>query len=229
VNTSNIQDRYTFASDYGDWTNYWHGVDVTVNARLANGLVLQAGTSTGRSITDNCQVAAAVPEFLNPALTNPSAFPPPATQLADSCHKEESWQTQFRSLATDTIPKVDVLTSAIFRSQPNSSFGFGATPEGNSTGLSANFATTVNGQAANLNLLEPSVYFADRINQLDARFGKILRFGRFRSSLAVDLLNIFNSNTGTMFQTNYGDGSGYLVPTAILNPRLARLNVTIDF
>jgi hypothetical protein len=86
-----------------------------------------------------------------------------------------------------------VLISAIFRSQPNSSFGFGATPEGNSTGLSANFATTVNGQAANLNLLEPGVYFADRINQLDARFGKILRFGRFRSSLAVDLLNIFNS------------------------------------
>jgi len=95
--------------------------------------------------------------------------------------------------------------------------------------LSANFATTVNGQAVNLNLLQPGVYFADRINQLDARFGKIVRFGRFRSSLAVDLLNIFNSNTGTAFQTNYGDGSGYLVPTAILNPRLARLNVTIDF
>jgi hypothetical protein len=228
VNTSNIQNRYTFASDYGDWSNYWHGVDITLNARL-RGFNVQAGSSTGRAVTDNCAVVAKVPELLNPALTNPSAFPPPATQLSDSCHKAESWQTQFRGYAAYTIPRVDVLVSTIFRSQPNSTFGFGATPEGNSTGLSANYATTINGQAVNLNLLEPGVEFADRINQLDARFGKILRFGRMRTSVAVDFLNIFNSNTGTMFQTNYGDGSGYLVPTAILNPRLARLNVTIDF
>src|SRR5206468_3064360 len=129
VNTANIQNRYTAASDYGDWTNYWHGVDLTLNARL-RGLSLQAGTSTGRSVTDNCEVVAKVPELLNPALTNPSAFPPPATQIADSCHKAESWQTQFRGYAAYTIPRVDVLVSTIFRSQPNSTFGFGATPEG---------------------------------------------------------------------------------------------------
>ena len=228
VVTTNIQNRYTFASDYGDWSNYWHGVDFVVNSRVA-GLQLQAGTSTGRAVTDNCAVVAKVPELLNPALTNPSAFPPPATQLADSCHKVESWQTQFRSMASYTIPKIDVLLSGIFRSQPNSSFGFGATPEGNSTGLSANWATTVNGQAVNLNLLEPGVYFGDRINQLDMRLGKIVRVGRSRSSFAVDFLNLFNSNTPTAFQTNYGDGSGYLTPTAILTPRLARISVTVDF
>ena len=50
VNTANIQNQYTFASDYGKWTNYWHGVDVVLNARLQNGLVLQAGSSTGRAI-----------------------------------------------------------------------------------------------------------------------------------------------------------------------------------
>lgn len=229
INTANIQNRYTFASDYGDWSNYWHGVDIVVNSRLRGGLQLQAGTSTGRAVTDNCEVVAKVPELLNPALTNPSAFPPPATQLADSCHKVESWQTQFRSLASYTVPKIDVLLSGIFRSQPNSAFGFGATPEGNSTGLSANWATTVSGRNVNLNLLEPGKEFGDRINQLDVRIGKIVRIGRYRSSLAVDFLNLFNANTPTGFQTNFGDGSGYLTPTAILNPRLARLSATIDF
>jgi hypothetical protein len=229
VNTSNVQNIYTFASDYGDWTNHWQGVDATVNARLRDGLVLQAGTSTGRAVTDNCEVAARVPELLNPVLTNPTIIPAPAVALADSCHKVESWQTQFRGLATYTIPRIDVLVSGIFRSQPNSMFGFGATPEGNSTGLSANYATLVNGQSVTLNLLEPGVHYADRINQLDARFGKLLRFGRYRTSLAVDFLNIFNSNTGTSFQQNYGDGTGYLVPLTILNPRLARINVTVDF
>ena len=32
---------YTTASDFGDETHYWQGVDVTVNARLSNGLLVQ--------------------------------------------------------------------------------------------------------------------------------------------------------------------------------------------
>jgi hypothetical protein len=44
----------------------------------------------------------------------------------------------------------------------------------------------------------------------------------------VDVLNLFNANTGTMFQQNY-DGSTYLNPTQILNPRFVRFNVTVDF
>jgi hypothetical protein len=226
VNVSNIQDRYTFASDYGDWTNYWQGVDITLNSRLRNGFVMQLGSSTGRAITDNCAVVAKVPEVLNPALTNPSAFPPPSTQPADSCHKVESWQTQVRGFATYTVPKADVLISGIFRFQPNSSFGFGATPEGNSTGLSANY-TAPNGQT--VNLLPPGQIFGPRINQVDARFGKVFKFSDRRAEVSVDLLNLFNANTGTAFQQTYGDGSGYLVPTTILNARVAKFNFTFDF
>ncbi|HKF68792.1 MAG TPA: carboxypeptidase regulatory-like domain-containing protein, partial [Vicinamibacterales bacterium] len=90
-----IQNRFTFASDYGDWTNHWNGVDITLNSRLRQGLTMQIGSSTGRAIVDNCGVVAKVPELLNTALTNPQAFGP-AYQLANSCRKEESWQTQVR-------------------------------------------------------------------------------------------------------------------------------------
>ncbi len=41
--------------------------------------------------------------------------------------------------------------------------------------------------------------YGDRINALDMRFGKILRFGRTRTNVALDLYNLFNSNTGTAF------------------------------
>ena len=119
-----------------------------------------------------------------------------------------------------------MLVSGIFRFQPNSSFGVGATPEGNSTGLSANY-TTPAGQT--VNLLPPGQVFGDRINQIDARFGKIINFGSKRANIAIDVLNLFNSNTGTAFQQNYGDGSQYLNPTGILNPRFVRFNVTVDF
>jgi hypothetical protein len=229
VNTTTIQDRYTFASDYGDWTNHWSGVDITLNSRLRNGFTLQFGTSTGRAIVDNCGVAAKVPELLDPALTNPGPFTANVYQLANSCRKEESWQTQARGFALYTIPHINVLVSGILRFQPNSSFGAGATPEGNSTGLSANYATTINGAATTVNLLPPGQIFGPRINQLDARFAKIFNFGSKRLEGSVDFFNLFNGNTGTSFQQNYGDGSGYLVPLTILNARAAKFNVTFDF
>jgi hypothetical protein len=221
-----IQNRFTFASDYGDWTNHWNGVDITVNSRLRNGLTLNLGSSTGRAIVDSCGVAAKVPEMLNGALTNPSPFTANTYQLASGCRKEESWQTQIRGYATYIIPKVDVLASGIFRFQPNSMFGVGATPEGNSTGLSATWVAPTGQQ---VNLLPPGQYFADRINQVDARLGKIVKFGRNSANIAIDVLNLFNANTGTAFQTNYGDGTQYLNPTQIVNPRFVRFNVTVDF
>ena len=223
-----IQNTYTFASDYGDWTNHWNGVDITLNSRVRQGLTLQLGSSTGRAIVDNCAVAAKVPEMLNAALTNPAPFTANVYQLASSCRKEESWQTQVRGFATYILPKADVLISGIFRFQPNSMFGVGASPEGNSTGLSANAPAVVNGAATTVNLVAPGTYFADRINQIDMRFGKILNFGSKRANIAIDVLNLFNANTGTMFQQNY-DGSTYLNPTQILNPRFVRFNVTVDF
>jgi hypothetical protein len=39
---------YTTTDDFGGETHYWHGVDMSVNARMQNGLSLQGGTSTGR-------------------------------------------------------------------------------------------------------------------------------------------------------------------------------------
>ena len=58
---------YTFASDYGDVTTYWHGVDASINARLRNDITFQVGTSTGRGVRDYCPVTDKVPEiFVTP-------------------------------------------------------------------------------------------------------------------------------------------------------------------
>jgi len=59
--------------------------------------------------------------------------------------------------------------------------------------------------------------------------GKIFNIGGTRTNVAIDLLNLFNANTGTAFEQNYGDGSQYLRPTQILNPRFVRFNVTMEF
>jgi hypothetical protein len=80
-----------------------------------------------------------------------------------------------------------------------------------------------------VNLLPPGQIFGPRINQIDARFAKILNFSKKRLEVSVDFFNLTNDNTATGFQQNYGDGSGYLVPLTILNARAAKFNVTFDF
>jgi hypothetical protein len=50
-----------------------------------------------------------------------------------------------------------------------------------------------------------------------------------RANIAVDLLNLFNANTPTSYQQNYGNGTQYLQPLTILNPRFVRFNVPVDF
>jgi hypothetical protein len=65
---------------------------------------------------------------------------------------------------------------------------------------------------------------------MDARFAKVLRFKGTRAAVGIDLYNLFNANTATGFNTGFGaDGATYLRPTAILNPRFARFNVTYEF
>jgi hypothetical protein len=72
--------------------------------------------------------------------------------------------------------------------------------------------------------------YPDRLNTVDMRVSKVLRIRRFRSTVGFDLYNLFNANTGTGFNQNFGtDGSTWLRPNAILNPRYARFNATVDF
>ena len=134
-----------------------------------------------------------------------------------------------------------MLISATGRSTPNVQPDAGGTLVGtNGASLAANFNAS-SGQLTGgalapgipfqgVNLVTQGELYGERVNALDLRFGKILRFGRTRTNVALDLYNLFNANTGTAFNQAFGtDGATYLRPTAILNPRFVRFNVTFDF
>ena len=55
-------DNYiTFAENYGTQIEHWDGFDLILTARPRSGVSLQGGLSSGRTTTDNCEVAAQVP------------------------------------------------------------------------------------------------------------------------------------------------------------------------
>ncbi|HXH24673.1 MAG TPA: hypothetical protein VNI78_05450, partial [Vicinamibacterales bacterium] len=223
---------YTTTSDFGDETHYWHGVDVTFNARLDNGLLIQGGTSTGRGVNDTCEIEIA--RFGRPQRTIDGDA---------ACDFTEPFLTTFRGLATYTVPKLDVLVSAIFRSQPNAQPGGDVATNGASR--AANYQMTAAQFLAatgrplrpgltseTVNLLLPGQLYGDRMSTVDMRFAKIVRFGRKRTNIGVDLYNIFNSNTPTTYESVYDPSSGgarWMQPTAVLQPRFVRFNVQFDF
>ena len=233
---------YTTTKDFGDQTNYWHGVDIAVNARLNNGLLVQGGTSTGRGVSDNCEVL--IGRYGRPM--TPSTATVGATAVIDgqpACSATEPWITTVRGLASYTIPKIDVLVSAIMRSQANVQPGGDVATNGASR--SANFLmTAAQFQTATgrplrpgvtsetVNILLPGQIYGERVNNLDLRIAKVVRVKGTRANIGIDLYNLTNDNTPTAFEATYDPattGERWMRPTTVLQPRFMRFNVQFDF
>ena len=224
---------YTTDADFGDETHYWQGVDATFNARLGKGVFFQGGTSTGRGVNDTCQIEIA--RFGKPMVI---------VDGQPTCAFTEPWLTQVRGLGSYTVPKVDVQFSAIFRSQPNAQ---PATTSVATNGGSRNAtyqmtpaqflaATGVPLRAGlaqqAVNIVAPGALYGDRIMVLDLRLAKVLRFGKKRMNIGVDLYNLFNSNTATVYNEVFDVatvGAKWMQPTAVLTARATRFNAQFDF
>ena len=68
--------------------------------------------------------------------------------------------------------------------------------------------------------------YGERLNQLDVRFAKILRFGRTRTAINFDLANALNANPVLSQSNNYAN---WQTPTIILDARLFKISVQVDF
>jgi len=242
------QNYITFESDYGgERTQYWHGVTVSATARLNWGLTVQGGTTTGRGVRDRCDTAAALPEEFLVGVGSPLA-------RIDTCKVTEPWLTTIRGLANYTVPWVDILVSANFRSlnPANALPGLvGSVSATNGASLNANASvpntaiqaslgrlpgTALANGTTTINFLRPGeLYPAERVNQLDMRVAKILRFGGRRADIGIDVYNVLNSSDTTAFDPTFTytvtatNPQRFLFPTSIVAPRFARFNLTLSF
>ena len=196
------------ATNYGSPANYWHGVDVQVNARLRGGLTLQGGTSTGRVVNDTCDLV----------IDNPSQY---------NCHKVYPFQTEVRGLAIYTVPKIDVQVSGTLQSRP----GAEITAMWNvpASLIAQSLGRAPSGGVANVqtNILTAGELYGDRVTQVDMRIAKLLKFGRMRTNVGVDVYNLFNSNVPLTYVTTYG--ATWRNPNSVLDARFAKISAQFDF
>jgi hypothetical protein len=217
----------TFGTNGKERDAYYDGLNFNLNARMRNGLFVSIGTQTGRRVDDRCDV---VVNFNN-GVTGPNPR---------DCKQVTPWETTVRGLGSYTIPKVDVLVSATLRSQaplqlaanwqvPNTTIrtllGGNLPP-----GLLATGNSTID-----LTDSDHLIFGDGRRTQVDMRFAKVIRFGRTRTDVGVDLWNLFNTNYATGYQGTYTivagqpQGGTWGQPNAIYPPRFVRLNFTVNF
>ena len=208
----------TYADKFGNTSDRWDGVDININARPRPGVLLQGGTNTQRRTIDRCEVVAKVPESVLNIAANASSIP--------YCRQQGNWLTQVKLTGSYTVPKVDVQVTAALQSQPGPEIlaNFNAT----NAVVTPSLGRPLSGGAANIpvNLVAPMTSYGDRMNQLDLRIGKILRFGGMRTTASVDLYNALNSSPVTTLSPDFAT---WQRPQAILNARFAKLVLQLDF
>ncbi|MEP7304889.1 MAG: carboxypeptidase-like regulatory domain-containing protein [Acidobacteriota bacterium] len=225
-----VSNLHQLGSNFGQETMNWQGVDLNINARLRYGLTVQGGTSTGRRLTDACEVRGVVPE------ATPSTAIVPAGGLLTSatnpyCRVVEPYRTSATGLATYMVPKVGVQVSATWQSNPgpdiaanyvasNAVIAAGPQPLGRNLSGGANVT---------VNLIQPGTLYGPRRNNLDLRLSKVLKFGSKRATISIDGYNLTNSDVVLAYNNSFVPGGAWLTPTRIASARYMKLGAQFDF
>jgi Carboxypeptidase regulatory-like domain len=228
-----VDNLVTNSTNYGRWSQSFSGLDVTVHARVGQSVTFFGGTSIGQTVADNCDVRANLPELAT-TTTGTNVFGAglagsAVTPLSPYCHVAYSVLTQVRGLSSYLVPKLDVQVAATFQSKPGAPLAANYAAPNSLVAPSLGRDLSANASNVIVNLIEPGSLYGDRINLIDLRFAKVLRFGHGRYTFGVDLYNVLNSNAVLTYNNTFVPGGPWLQPLTVLTPRLFKITAAVDW
>jgi hypothetical protein len=226
--TRAASNNITFSENFGGQSQVYDGVLINMSARAANGLTFQGGINTGKTVQNFCDLRAQLPELS-------VGFGGTVGPTNPFCKNDPGFITKVTGLASYTVPKIEVLVAATLRSDQGAPLRaiYNAPIADVSAALgrpAAAFGTTVA-----LDLLAPGEAWGDRVNELNLRFAKVLRFGGTRTHVGVDMFNVLNSDAILTYNQTFQLPSSTLpngswkVPQSVLTPRFMKVSAQIDF
>jgi hypothetical protein len=184
----------------------YNGVDLQVMARIRNSGFVLAGLTADKLQTTSCDVR-----------DNPNSL--------RFCDPTTPFRTLFKASGSYMLPW-EFQVSASYNARPGDSIAANYTVTSAIAGRTI-IGSTAGTQQISVNLIEPNTMFRDYIHQLDTRFARNFRFGRYRVQGMVDVYNILN--LGTVTTLNQTFGASWLNPQAIQTSRYVRFGGQVSF
>lgn len=223
-----VESFSTSAEGFGEWTEMWQGIDLTMNARFSR-YTLAGGLSSGTvgNIRDACfTVDSPQGDVLGDRAARARAVVPGGHH----CDFRPPWQNNVKFHGTINFPW-DIDLALTFLRLPGPEILAEQTYRNADIGSTVQFMnparTSFSGGSAGVHLLKPGEVYNDPLYQMDVRLAKVFPAGGVRSRITLDIANLFNVNT-VLLQNN-AFGSNWLRPSQILIGRLFKLGFSLDF
>src|SRR5262249_31161837 len=129
-----------------------------------------------------------------------------------------------------TVPHADVEISAAFQSKPGAMLA--ANEVIPSSVVAQSLGRPLAGNTANVtvNLIAPGTLYGDRVNELDLRLAKVLRFGNTRTRVSLDMYNALNSAAVLTYNQVFNPATTtWLTPTSVLAARVLKIGASVEF
>jgi hypothetical protein len=229
INPSKFGQSDEFVTLSNNQSDVFNGFDVVFNARPRPGMLLQGGTSTERRSTNNCDLVAMFPGAAieeGPFVNRSEGDTRSASISRQFCDAPGTFLTQVKLLGSFVIPVIDVQLSANLINLPGPEISAEYIVPNATVASSLGRSLAGGASGVTVSLIEPRTMYGERMNQLDLRFAKILRFGGSRATVGVDLYNALNSNDVLSQSESFAT---WQRPQSILTARFAKLVLQLDF
>jgi hypothetical protein len=233
---SNVQK----ASNFGNASDAYTGFDLGVTARLPNGGNASGGFGVGHEVLDICGVAGSANvsyAAVAGVLASSSGTVLPFASVAGAgaaaypstlyCHVQPPFQPNIKGLVAYPLPWWGLRASATFQNLTGPQILANYSINATNVGTATNLGRAVTGGSATAPLIAPGTVYGDRITQVDAQFSKGFKVGSNRINAYIDVFNLLNGSGILTINTTYGPS--WQTPTLILQGRLMKLGVQVDF
>ena len=212
-----VDNLVTQMSHFGDQTQVYNGVDLTMSARFGQGGQVSGGLSVGRSVANNCVVVNS-PQDARPGFCGPTPPWSVSTQLKFMAIYPLPWSMQASAVYMNFggIPNNPTVT--LTNAQIAPSLG---------RNLAACGAAVTCTQTVTVDLSPTGSSYEPRIQQVDVRLSRSFRTRRVRLRGNLDMANLFNVSNVLSLQRQYGPR--YLDAVQTMGGRLMKVGVQFDF
>ena len=206
-----VDNLVTQASHYGDRSQVYNGVDVTLNGRFLSQVQFQGGLSVGRTVNDTCAVVDS-----------------PEVARDGYCNVAPPWSsgTQFKFLVVYPLPW-NFRTSVVYQNM--SGISYTASHVVSNAEVATSLGRNLSGGARSVtkDIVSPSTLFEERLQQIDLRFSRIFPVGSSRFTANFDIYNVFNEDAVLQENTRYGPT--WREVSLVMGGRLLRLTGQYEF